>query len=107
MEGRTSPALLECAATPCATTEPSTVDVIIDRYDRDPGMLIPMMQDLQAACGYLPRPELMELSAKVGAPLARIYSVATFSTLPSGWCPKGSTRSSSAWERCAFSKGPD
>ena len=67
-----------CEGSPCHTGEPSTVDVIVDRYDRDPGMLIPMMQDLQAVCGYLPRAELMELSGKLGVPLARIYSVATF-----------------------------
>ena len=32
-------------------------------------MLIPIMQDLQAACGYLPRAELGELSGKLGVPL--------------------------------------
>jgi NADH:ubiquinone oxidoreductase subunit E len=55
-----------------------TVAAIIDRYDGDAGMLIPIMQDLQAACGYLPRAELTELSGTLRVPLARIYSVATF-----------------------------
>jgi len=41
-------------------------------------MLIPMMQDIQAECGYLPQAELKELSRTLQVPLARIYSVATF-----------------------------
>ena len=63
---------------PMMETSASTVANIIERYDGDPGMLIPIMQDLQTACGYLPRAELGELSGKLGVPLARIYSAATF-----------------------------
>jgi NADH-quinone oxidoreductase subunit E len=59
-------------------TNAGIVANIIERYDGDPGMLIPIMQDLQTARGYLPRAELGELSGKLGVPLARIYSVATF-----------------------------
>jgi len=51
---------------------------IVGRYGGDPGMLIPIMQDVQADCGYLPRPELKELARLLDVPLARIYSVATF-----------------------------
>jgi len=60
--------------------EEKTADVpgIIDRYGGDPGMLIPMMQDVQAACGYLPQTELKELSGRLAVPLSRIYSVASF-----------------------------
>jgi len=54
------------------------VDEIIQRYGGDRDMLIPMMQDVQAECGYLPQAELKELSSKLVVPLARIYSVATF-----------------------------
>jgi len=61
-----------------AQTEDVRIDEIIQRYQGDRGMLIPMMQDLQAACGYLPREKLKELSVKLGVPLAQIYSVATF-----------------------------
>jgi len=56
----------------------STVVGIIERYAADPGMLIPMMQDLQAEHGYLPQTELKELASKLCVPLARIYGVATF-----------------------------
>ncbi len=63
-----------------AQTQAETVqlDEIIRRYDGDCGMLIPMMQDVQTACGYLPQEKLKELSANLGVPLAQIYSVATF-----------------------------
>lgn len=51
---------------------------IVARYDGDVGMLIPMMQDLQTECGYLPAEELRRLSKLLGVPLTRIYAVATF-----------------------------
>lgn len=54
------------------------VEQIIDRYDDEVGMLIPMMQDLQAECGYLPVEHLQCLSKLMKVPLSRIYAVATF-----------------------------
>lgn len=54
------------------------VDEIVERYSRDPDMLIPMMQDVQAECGYLPREELSCLARVLGVPIARIYGIATF-----------------------------
>ena len=51
---------------------------IAARYDRDTDMLIPMMQDLQAECGYLPAEHLRRLSRRLGVPLTRVYGVATF-----------------------------
>jgi NADH:ubiquinone oxidoreductase subunit E len=54
------------------------VKEIINRYDGDDGMLIPMMQDLQAEYGYLPAEQLKTLSHELSIPLSRIYSVATF-----------------------------
>lgn len=61
-----------------AETKTNGVAGIIERYRGDPGMLIPMMQDVQAEHGYLPQTELKELSSGLRVPLARIYSVATF-----------------------------
>lgn len=61
-----------------AETTTNTVATIIDRYGGDPGMLIPMMQDLQAECGYLPQAELKQLARGISVPVARLYSVATF-----------------------------
>ena len=61
-----------------AETKEADVAGIIQRYAGDPDMLIPMMQDVQAECGYLPQAELKQLSSRLAVPLAQIYSVATF-----------------------------
>jgi NADH:ubiquinone oxidoreductase subunit E len=54
------------------------IDAIVDRYDGEVGMLIPMMQDVQAECGYLPVEQLHLLSKRLGVPLSRLFAVATF-----------------------------
>jgi NADH:ubiquinone oxidoreductase subunit E len=54
------------------------VPELVRRYESDPGMLIPMMQDLQAEYGYLPPEELKKLAAELGVPLSRVYGVAMF-----------------------------
>jgi NADH:ubiquinone oxidoreductase subunit E len=51
---------------------------VVQRYEGDRGMLIPMMQDLQAEYGYLPPEELKKLAAELDVPLARVYGVAMF-----------------------------
>jgi NADH-quinone oxidoreductase subunit E len=61
-----------------AETKEADLAGIVRRYGGDPGMLIPMMQDVQAECGYLPQAELKELARRLAVPIARIYSVATF-----------------------------
>jgi NADH-quinone oxidoreductase subunit E len=58
--------------------EARLIEEIVNRYDRDTGMLIPMMQDLQAECGYLPAEQLRRLSGRLDVPISRVYSVATF-----------------------------
>jgi NADH:ubiquinone oxidoreductase subunit E len=60
------------------TEEIQLIEQIVDRYDNEAGMLIPMMQDLQAQCGYLPTEHLHALARKLNVPLSRLYSVATF-----------------------------
>jgi NADH-quinone oxidoreductase subunit E len=54
------------------------VAAVVDRYGGDADMLIPMMQDVQAECGYLPQEELRALARALGVPLSRIYGIATF-----------------------------
>ena len=54
------------------------IEQIIDSYGRDVEMLIPMMQDLQAECGYLPVEHLRDLARRLEVPLSRLYAVATF-----------------------------
>jgi NADH-quinone oxidoreductase subunit E len=58
--------------------ENKLIEQIVDRYDAEIGMLIPMMQDLQAECGYLPVEHLRRLSVQLKIPLSRLYAVATF-----------------------------
>ena len=58
--------------------ENKLIEQIVDRYDKDVGMLIPIMQDLQAECGYLPTDHLRCLGKQLNVPLSRIYAVATF-----------------------------
>jgi len=43
-----------------------------------PGDLIPLLQRIQDAYGYLPREVLMEVSQRTGIPVSRMYGVATF-----------------------------
>lgn len=54
------------------------IQEIVARYEGDTGMLIPMLQDLQAEYGYLPAEQLRNLSKEIEIPLTRIYGVATF-----------------------------
>lgn len=54
------------------------IEQIVDRYDEDIGMLIPMMQDIQGECGYLPVEDLRCLGRRLKVPLSRLYAVATF-----------------------------
>lgn len=60
------------------TEQETLIEQIVHRYDGDVGMLIPMMQDLQAECGYLPVDQLRRLAVQLDVPLSRIYAVATF-----------------------------
>ena len=54
------------------------IQEIVTRYEGDVGMLIPMMQDLQAEYGYLSAEQLRHLSRQLDVPLTRVYGVATF-----------------------------
>ena len=62
------------------TTDEALIETIVRRYDGEIGMLIPMMQDLQAECGYLPVDQLRRLAQRLDLPLSRMYAVATFYT---------------------------
>ena len=54
------------------------VEAILKNYQHDKGMLIPILQDIQAEYNYLPQETLRQASEGLGVPLTRIYSVATF-----------------------------
>jgi len=54
------------------------VDRVIDKYNKDRGMLIGILQDIQQECQYLPKEALLRLEDRLRVPLPRIYAVATF-----------------------------
>lgn len=54
------------------------MESILDNYQRDKGMLVSILQDIQAEYNYLPKEALVEVSQTLGAPLSQVYSVATF-----------------------------
>ena len=54
------------------------VGSILDNYHYSQGMLISILQDIQAEYDYLPREALTEVSQGLEVPLSRVYSVATF-----------------------------
>ena len=54
------------------------VELILDKYDRDRGFLVSMLQDIQSEYKYLPREALMQVAQALDLPTSQIYSVATF-----------------------------
>ncbi len=53
-------------------------EAILDKYDRDRGLLVSMLQDIQKEYYYLPREALAQIAVALGIPISQIYSVATF-----------------------------
>ena len=60
------------------TEENKLIGQIVELYDGEVGMLIPMLQDIQAECGYLPADYLRCLGQRLGVPMSRLYAVVTF-----------------------------
>ena len=56
----------------------SALDEILDRYDYDPKALLPILEETQAAYGYLPVGALKHISRMTGAWYAMIYGTATY-----------------------------
>ena len=54
------------------------VKLILGRYQRDPSMLVSVLQDVQAECNYLPKEALAQVSQGLDIPLTQVYSVASF-----------------------------
>jgi NADH:ubiquinone oxidoreductase subunit E len=55
------------------------VDAILDRYEgRKRDALIPLLQDLQEANGFLTREILVRCGRRLGIPVSKIYGVASF-----------------------------
>ena len=54
------------------------LEPVLARHAQDPGALIPILQETQAAYGYLPRPALAEIARLRHMPYAEVFGVATF-----------------------------
>lgn len=54
------------------------VAAILDRHQRDRGLLVSILQDVQSEFFYLPEDAIEEVSRGLGVPLTQAYSVATF-----------------------------
>ena len=54
------------------------VELILDKYDRDKGFLVSILQDIQSEYFYLPKETLTQVSQALEIPMSQIYSVATF-----------------------------
>ena len=56
----------------------SDIEAIADRYQRDKGQLISILQDIQAEYRYLPKDALEQVSRGLDVPVSQVYSVASF-----------------------------
>jgi len=54
------------------------VDEIVEKYGKEKGALIPLLQEAQEAYGYLDEKIMRELALRAGYQLSQIYGVATF-----------------------------
>lgn len=58
--------------------ELAEVDRILDKYDGRKNALIQVLLDIQARKRWLPKPDLIWVSERLGVPLSQIYNIATF-----------------------------
>lgn len=82
------------------------IEKIVDRYEKDRDMLIPMLQDLQAEMSYLPPEKLKVLAQVLDLPLIRVYGVATFYS-SFRLAPKGNHDITLCMGTVCFLKGAD
>jgi len=54
------------------------VETVLNKYQQDKGMLVSILQDIQAEYNYLPQEALRQVSETLDVPLTRVYSIATF-----------------------------
>jgi NADH-quinone oxidoreductase subunit E len=54
------------------------VKSILGTYQHDQGMLVSILQDIQAEYNYLPKKALVQVSQGLNIPLTQVYSVASF-----------------------------
>jgi len=54
------------------------VGQVLKNYQHDKGMLVSVLQDVQAEYNYLPKEALIQVSQGLNIPLSQVYSVTTF-----------------------------
>ena len=54
------------------------LNILLERYDKEKGSLIGLLQDIHEEFGYLPEEYLRESSRRLDIPLSRFYSLVTF-----------------------------
>lgn len=64
--------------TPPSGCPHEVLDTILDRYNRDRGLLVSILQDIQEQYRYLPKEALEYVGAAMDVPMAQVYAVATF-----------------------------
>jgi NADH-quinone oxidoreductase subunit E len=60
------------------TTDLAKIEPILQRFGKEKGALIPVLQEVQAIYGYLPEEALARVGEEMKIPLSRIYGVVTF-----------------------------
>jgi NADH:ubiquinone oxidoreductase subunit E len=56
----------------------SAIDAIIEGHRKKPGSLIPVLEEIQEAIGYLPKPVLERVAKGLRIPFSEVYGVVTF-----------------------------
>jgi NADH-quinone oxidoreductase subunit E len=51
---------------------------LLDAYQKDTGSLVTLLQEVQAALGYLPREALQHIGRSLDIPVSRLFCIATF-----------------------------
>ena len=54
------------------------VGQVLDDHQHETGMLVSILQDIQAEYNYLPKEAVVQVSRGLNVPLTQVYSVATF-----------------------------
>jgi NADH-quinone oxidoreductase subunit F len=91
MEAKDMTAQCQCACSAQATISPEVwdkIDAIIARYKDQPGNLMPVLQEVQDAAGYLP-PEVQDRIARgLNVQASEVFGVMSFYSMYT-WKPKG------------------
>lgn len=64
--------------TPEAIEELASANSIIEKYQSNPGSLIPALEEIQEKIGYLPNHIQQAVARGLGLPLSEVYGVVTF-----------------------------